>query len=284
MIKNANKNKKEKIMNISCSAKMGFVVAAAIFLHHDATATPTVNLGTDSSFAVLSGAGITVAGAVNTTVITGDIGTFPTTTIVGLGNVVLNGANQAGDAVTQNAKNDLVTAYNDAAGRSATVSYAPIHDLGGATLVSGVYQDATAFNLTGTLTLDAKGDPNALWVFQAGSTLTTASASKIVLIGGAQACHVFWQIGTSATLGSGSQFEGNILAMSAITLDTGATVDGRLLARNGAVSLNDNTITEAICKDSTGGSGVPDTSNTLLLFGAGLAGLVACGRRFCLPA
>src|ERR1700720_1920326 len=111
MVKNTTKYKKEKIMNISCSAKMSLAIAAAIFLHHDATATPTGNLGTDSSFAVLAGAGITVAGAVNTTVITGDIGTFPATAITGLGNVVLHGANQAGDTVTQNSKNDLITAY-----------------------------------------------------------------------------------------------------------------------------------------------------------------------------
>ena len=219
---------------------MGLGFAAAVtFLPHDAAALPsTVNLGTDSSFAVLAGSGITVAGAVNSTTITGDIGSFPTPSITGLQNVVLNGVNQAGDAVTQQGKTDLVTAYNDAAGRSATTSYGPIFDLGGQTLAPGVYHDPSSFGITGTLTLDAHGDPNAVWIFQAGSTLITASDSVVSLIDGAQACHVFWQVGSSATLGTGTDFVGNILALTDITLDTSATVDGRLLAQNGAVTLD----------------------------------------------
>src|SRR6185369_13168139 len=128
----------------------------------------TIPLLSATSFAVLAGAGITVAGAVNSTTITGDIGTFPTPSITGLGNVVLNGVNHAGDAVTQTAKNDLVTAYNDAAGRPPTTTYNPIFDLGGQTLPPGVYRDPTSFGITGTLTLDAGGDQNAVWIFQAG--------------------------------------------------------------------------------------------------------------------
>lgn len=257
---------------------MGFALAVALFLHHNAMAIPvTVDLGSDSSFAVLAGSGITIIGAVNTTTITGDIGTFPTTSIIGLGNVVLNGANQAGDTVTQNAKGDLVTAFGDAAGRSATTTYSPIFDLGGQTLVSGVYKDPTSFGLTGTLTLDAKGDPNAVWIFQTGSSLTTASNSKINLIGGARACQVFWEIGSSATLGTGTSFIGTILALTSITLNTGATVDGRVLAENGMVTLDENVITGSACGTNT--ASVPDTGGSLLLLGIGLASLFTFRRR-----
>lgn len=256
---------------------MGFALAVAMFLQHNATAIPVtpVDLGSDSGFAVLAGSGITVAGAVNTTTITGDIGTFPTTSITGLGNVVLNGVNQGGDAVTQNAKNDLVSAFDNAAGRSATITYSPIFDLGGQTLTSGVYNDPTSFGLTGTLTLDAKGDKNAVFIFQTGSSLTTASNSKINLIGGAQACLVFWEIGSSATLGTGSSFIGTILALTSITLTTGATVDGRVLAENGAVTLDNNVINGSNCGMT---ASVPDKGGTLLLLGTGLVCLFAFKR------
>jgi hypothetical protein len=263
---------------------MGFALAVLILLHHNATAIPvTVDLGSDSGFAVLAGSGITVAGAVDTTTITGDIGTFPTTSITGLGNVVLNGVNQGGDAVTQNAKGDLVTAFGDAASRSATTTYSPIFDLGGQTLTSGVYNDPTSFGLTGTLTLDAKGNPNAVWIFQTGSSLITAANSKINLIGGAQACHVFWEIGSSATLGTGTSFIGTILALTSITLTTGATVDGGLLAQNGAVTLDSNVITTADCGTTNSTGSVPDTGGTLLLLGIGLASLFTFRRRDFFP-
>jgi hypothetical protein len=223
-------------------------VALAGFLPQSKAAL-TVNLGTASSFAVLAGSGITVAAPNGPTTITGDIGTFPTTSITGFGNVVLNGVNHAGDGVTQGAKNDLVTAYNDAAGRTpTTLPYSPVFDLVGLTLTSGVYNDPTAFEISGTLTLDAQGNPNAVWIFQAGSTLTTASGSKVVFKDGiGDSCNVFWQVGSSATLGTHSDFVGTIMALTSITATTGATVDGRLLADangdgNGAVTLDNNTI------------------------------------------
>jgi outer membrane autotransporter protein len=206
-----------------------------------------VDLGTAGSFGVLAGSGITVAGAVQTTTINGDIGTFPTTTITGLGNITLNGVNHAGDAVTQQAKNDLVTAYNSAAGRAPTVVLTPGIDVGGLTLVPGVYKDATSLGLTGALTLNALGNPDAVFIFQIGSTLVTASNSNVILIGGAQACHIIWQVGSSATLGTNSTLKGSVLALTSITLDTGATVEGRLLARDGAVTLDTNTITVPKC-------------------------------------
>lgn len=205
-------------------------------------AQPTVNLGTAASFAVLAGSGITNTGP---TTIIGDVGTFPTTSETGFGTVTIIGTNHAGDAVTQGAKTDLVIAYNDAAGRVPFTVVAG--DLGGQTLTPGVYQSASSLGLTGTLTLDAQGDPNAVFIFQMGSTLTTASASSVVLINGAQACNVFWQVGSSATLGTGSAFQGTILALTSITATTGAVVNGRLLARNGEVTLDTNTITVTIC-------------------------------------
>jgi hypothetical protein len=219
-----------------------------------------VLLGTASTFAVLAGSGITTAGAVNSTKITGDIGTFPTLTETGMGNVVLSGINHVGDALTQQAKNDLVGAYNAVAGQVVTQTVAT--ELGSTTLGPGVYNSAAGtFTITGTLTLDGQGNPNAVFIFQAGSTLITAAGSNVVLINGAQACNVFWQIGSSATLGTTSNLLGTVLALTFITATTGATVSGRLLARNGAVTMDTNTL--AVCSltgSSTGGGVVSGSS------------------------
>jgi hypothetical protein len=160
--------------------------------------------------------------------------------------------NHAGDSVTRGAKDDLVTAYNAAAGESPP---SPItDDLGGKTLTQGVYNSASSIGLTGTLTLDAEGDAGAVFVFQAGSTLTTASSSRVLLTNGARSCNVFWQIGSSATIGTATAFRGTILALTSITMQTGATSIGRMLARNGSVTLDTNTITRPRC------SPVPPTS------------------------
>jgi hypothetical protein len=223
------------------------IVGSLVALGPDAGAAPVaVGLGTAASFAVLGGTGITNTGP---TTITGDIGTFPTATITGLTSMTVSGTNHAGDSVTQGAKSDLTTAYTTAAGEGPTTAIAA--DLVGRTLQPGVYNSASAVGLSGVLTLDAAGDPNAVWVFQAGSTLITASGSRIVLLNGAQSCHVFWQVGSSATLGTGSRFVGTILALTSISLQTGATVDGRVLARNGAVTLDTNTITRSACSTAT---------------------------------
>jgi hypothetical protein len=212
-----------------------------------------VPLGTASSFAVLAGSGITVAGAVNTTVVTGDIGTFPTLTETGLGNMVLHGTNHVGDATTQSAKNDLVTAYNNAAGQNTAITVPT--ELGGTVLGPGVYTSAAGtFTITGTLTLDGQGNPNAVWIFQAASTLITAASSNVALINSAQACNCFWQVGSSATLGTSSNLLGTVLALTSITATTSATVTGRLLARNGAVTMDTNTV--SVCSLlTTPGSG-----------------------------
>jgi len=215
------------------------LIAAALTEFQLSSAEAPVNLGQATDFGVLAGSGITNTGL---TIIIGDVGTFPNSTITGFGTATLTGTNHAGDAITQTAKDDLITAFNDAASRMPTITYAPIFDLGGLTLAPGVHTDTSSFGITGTLTLDAMGDPNAIWIFQTGSTLITGSSSMVSLIGGAQASNVFWQVGSSATLGTNTNFVGSIIASQSITLNTGATVDGRVLAVNAAVTLDNNMI------------------------------------------
>ncbi len=233
-----------------------FALLAALACAGIAEAAPTAPpLGTADSFAILAGAGITNTGP---TTVMGDIGTFPTTSITGLGSMTVGGANNGGNAVTQQAKTDLTTAYTTAAGEGPVSSIAA--DLGGRTLVSGVYNSASALGLTGTVTLDAQGNPNSVFIFQAGSSFTSASGSNVALINGAKACNVYWQIGSSATLGTGSSFIGTIMALTSITVTTGVTIDGRVLARNGAVTLDTDTITRPTCASSPPTSTAPTTT------------------------
>lgn len=211
-------------------------------------AQPKVDLGTATPFAVLAGTTVTNTGP---SVISGDLGVSPGSAVTGFPpGQVINGTQHVADAVALQAQNDVTTAYTDAAGRTPVVDETG-QDLGGQTLVAGVYQSSSAMALTGTVTLDAKGDPNAVFIFQAGSTLTTASSSTVALVGGAQACNVFWQVGSSATLGTATTFVGSILALTDATLQTGASVQGRVLARNGQVSLDTNTITQTTCSSNT---------------------------------
>lgn len=204
-------------------------------------AEPTVNLGTTDGFAVLAGTTITNTGP---TTITGDVGLHPGSAFVDTG-VTLNGARYIADAVANQAKIDLVTAYNDAASRP--VSGAVPVDLGGLTLTPGVYSSGGALEITGTLTLDAQGDPDAVFVLQSTSTLITATDSRVELINGARFCRVFWVVPSSATLGTNSVFVGHIFALTDIAAQTGATVEGQLLARNGQVTLDNNVITNEVC-------------------------------------
>jgi hypothetical protein len=224
------------------------IVGLLFAVGSNAVAAPTaVGLGTAGSFAVLAGeTGIHNTGP---TTIMGDIGTFPGTSITGVGSLTLNGTNHAGDSVTQGAKTDLVTAYTTAAGEGPTTAITA--DLAGQTLTPGVYNSASAIHLSGVLTLDpGQLGPNAVWVFQAGSDLITASGSKVVMLNGAQSCNVYWQVGSSSTLGTNSTFIGTIMALTSISLQTGAKLDGRALARNGAVTLDTNTITRSACSTS----------------------------------
>jgi hypothetical protein len=224
-----------------------------------------VDLGTASAFALLAGSGITNTG---TTTITGDMGSSPTPSITGFGSVTLNGMNHSGNAVTQAAKIDLGLAYDDAAGRAFDVSYGAAFDLGGLTLAPGVYNGASSLFLTGNLILDAQGDPNAVWIFQTGSTLITAPNSTVTVIGGGNAASVFWQVGSSATLGTDTAFMGSILALTSITLDAGATMDGRALAQNGAVTMDSNIVVVA----------VPEPGSILLVM-VGVLGTLVTRRR-----
>jgi HD-GYP domain-containing protein (c-di-GMP phosphodiesterase class II) len=204
-----------------------------------ATVNRPVSLGSAANFAVLAGSTITNTG---TTSITGNVGLSPGTAVTGFLGGLLDVTVYADNGVASQAKTDLADAYADAAGRPSTNTI-PV-ELGGTTQTPGVYESpAGTFGITGTVTLDAKGDPNAVFIFKAASTLITASGSRVKLINGAQAANVFWQVGSSATLGTYSVLRGNVLALASITVTTGTTVDGRMLARTGAVTLDSDTIT-----------------------------------------
>jgi Ice-binding-like len=226
------------------------VAALALPVVAALAAQPPVGLGAADSFAVLAGSTVTNTGP---STINGDLGLSPGTAITGFPPGNVNGTIHAADGVAGNAKVDLTTAYVDAAGRTPPLAVSG--DLGGLTVTGGVYKSKSSLGLTGVLTLDAQGDPSTVFVFQAGSTLTTASGSHVRLINGAQPCNVYWQIGSSATLGTTSVFAGNILALTSISMNRGVVLDGRALARNGAVTLIDDTITAAHCAAGSGGTG-----------------------------
>lgn len=242
-----------------------FIVRAATVL--------TVDLGTAENFAVLAGTEIT---NVPTSVITGDVGLSPAAggNYAGLTDAevtgtiyAVDGAGPAGSvnnpALLTTAKNNLTTAYLDAAGRTPNQTFtATDNQLGGQTLAPGVYAfpHADTANLTAAnpLVLDAQGDPNAVFIFQASSDLITASGSTVSLINGAQACNVFWQVTSSATLGTGSTFVGTIMALTSIAVESEVDIEGRALARNGAVTLIADTITSAVCAVTD--TELPDTN------------------------
>jgi hypothetical protein len=248
ILKKFNKNSIAVLTSAFTIGIAGLVIAT-ITSNVVVVAATSVDLGTADSFAVLAYSTITNTGP---TVITGDLGLSPGTSVTGFPPGLLLGTQYVADTNATQAKAALVTAYNDAAGQTpaGTNSGVISADLAGQTLIPGVYRDndqPDALSLNGVLTLDAQGDPNAVFIFQSGSSLITGPASSVVLINGAQACNVFWQVTSSATLGTSTTFVGNILALIDITLNTGATVNGRVLARNGAVTLDTNTITRATC-------------------------------------
>jgi hypothetical protein len=192
-------------------------------------------LGAAASFAVLGGSTVTNT---NPTLVSGDLGVSPGSAVVGFPpGTVINGTIHATDAVAAQAQSDVTTAYNALAGQACQTVLTGT-DLGGLTLVPGVYCFTSGAQLTGTLTLDAQGNPGAVFIFQIASTLITASNSSVLLINGASPWNVFWQVGSSATLGTNTSFVGSILALTSISLTTGATItSGRALARNGALAL-----------------------------------------------
>jgi hypothetical protein len=208
--------------------------------------TPTgqapVALGSAGTFAVLAGSAVTSGSF--TVINNGDVGVSPGTAVDGFPpGAINNGTIHSADTAAVQAKLDLTSAYNDAAGRTlGAVTVAG--NLGGQTLIPGLYKSTSSLEISsGDLTLDAQGDANAVFIFQIASTLTTTSDRKIFLTGNAKAANVFWQVGTSATLGTISVFKGTIMADQSVTLTTGASLEGRALARIGAVTLDASTVT-----------------------------------------
>lgn len=190
--------------------------------------------------AILAGSAITNTGA---TVITGDLGLSPGTSIGGFPPGILNGTQHINDEIANQAKLDLTTAYNDAAGRTSTDIVTLSGNIGGLTLTPGLYKSTSSLAISsGDVTFDAKGNADAVFIIQIASTLTTTSGRKVILSGGAKASNIFWQVGTSATFGTTSVFKGTIMAMQSITFNTGATLDGKALARTGGITMAGNTI------------------------------------------
>jgi len=204
------------------------------------TAPPSPLLGSAATYGILAGSTVTCAGAPGA--VNADVGVWPGTTTTGFPPCTISGATHLGDATAQTAQGDLTTAYDNLVARPCGTVVTPA-DLGGRTLPPGVYCVASSLAVTGTVTL--AGPANGVWVFQIGSTLTTGTNAIIALSGGAQASNVWWQVGSSATLGTGTTFRGNILALTTITLAGSGTMCGRALARNGAVNLSatNNSIT-----------------------------------------
>src|SRR5450755_319844 len=229
-----------------------FVLSAAIavlvFTQSTAgAAVAPVGLGTAGSFAVLAGSTVTNTGP---SLLNGDLGVSPGTAITGFPPGIVNGTVHQTDGVAAGAQSDLTIAYNDAAGRTPAASL-PGFIGAGQSLDPGVYKATSSLDVGGELTLNAHGNAGAVFIFQVSSTLITDTASHILLTNGAQACNVFWQVGSSATLGTGSIFDGSILALQSITVTTGDTIEGRALARTGAVTLDDDTITVPACSTPT---------------------------------
>jgi hypothetical protein len=247
-------------------ALLAFVTGASLFLAvgtANAAIVPTVDLGTAEDFSVLGGQTVTNTGP---SVLANSVGVSPGTAIVGFppGVVQPPGTVEAGTPVAAQAQADSTAAYLDADGRP--LNETTTSDLTGLTLVGGVYAgpSQSPLSLSGTLTLNGEGNPNSVFIFQTDSTLITGPGSTVSLINGAQACNVFWQVGSSATLDTGSTFVGNILALTTITVADSVTVQGRALAQNGEVTLINDTFTQVGCDLSqvTTTTTVADTTTT----------------------
>lgn len=236
------------------------------------------NLGSADGFAVLGGSTITSTGPTD---ITGNVGVWPGTAITGFPTGTISGGTfYAGDAVAKQAEADLLTAYNVAAGETCGSDLSG-ENLGGITLTPGVYCFTSSAQLTGKLTLDAQSDPNAIFLFQIVSTLNTADESSVVFTGNGQGGSVFWQVGSSATLGTNTSFAGNILAMDSVTLTTGASINcGRALASTGAVTMDSNLISiDTPGCASTASAGAPE-GGTSGLVSLGLLAVIMLAQRF----
>jgi hypothetical protein len=222
-------------------------LGAVTGLPQAAAAESTVNLGRAASFAVLAATTVTSAGV---STIGGDIGVSPGTAITGFGPGIgtLTGTLEGGSPKAANAQTDLALAYADVIARPPATPVTALGDAGaGQTLGPGLYAHGSGLGLTGTLNLDAGGNPDAVFIFRAGSTLITAANSVVNLVNGAQACRVFWQVGSSATLGATSVLKGNLLVYTSVTVGAGVNVAGRILAEGGAVTLDNDVITVPGC-------------------------------------
>jgi Ice-binding-like len=224
-----------------------------------ASAATQPNLGTAANYAVLAGTTVTNTGP---TVITGDLGLSPGSSVTGFPPGTVVGKQHVADPTAVQAQNDLGTGYTDAATAPPDADLTG-QNLGGMNLTPGVYTFSSSAQLSGPspLTLSGKG----VYIFKIGSTLTTASSSVVLLTNGAQACAVFWQVGSSATFGTATTFQGNVMALTSITMTTGAKiVSGRALARNGAVTLDTNQITAPTgpCTVATGPTPTPSVAPT----------------------
>jgi hypothetical protein len=247
-----------------------------------ASAATAISLGQANNFAVLAGGGISNSGA---TTIQGDIGIYPTVTFSDTGTMALSGSYHFGDATAIGAKTDLATAYSLAV--AATPSSVSAADLGGQTLVPGIYNNPTGLGVTGTLTLDAQGNPNAVFIFQTPASLNTAASSQINIVNGGQACNVFWQVGTTTTLGANSDFKGTILTNLNFTSGASAKVLGRILSLGGSVALSANSIIKPPCTvnkvetkvqitNPTSGKFLPGTTLTLSAVASPKSGTGVC--------
>ncbi|MBL8897051.1 MAG: DUF3494 domain-containing protein [Planctomycetes bacterium] len=237
--------------------------------------TAQVSLGSAQNFGVLGASTVTNTGP---TIVSGDLGVSPGLALTGFPPGIIVGAFHAGNGVALQAQADANTAYNDFAGMACNFNLTG-QDLGGLTLIPGVYCFSSSAQLTGTLVLDALGDPGSVFVFQIGSTLTTSSNANVRVINGGTLCNVFWQVGSSATLGTDTTFVGTILALASVTLTTGTDVNGRVFALNGAVTMDSNLVTvapecrctvQATVTDLGPGCGVPAApilTSTVLIVG-----------------
>jgi len=204
------------------------------------TIQTSVSMASLSTYAVLAGSAITSTGA---TAITGDLGLSPGSSVGGFPPGILTGTKHVNDVSSTQAKLDLTSAYNDLAGRTCTDIVTISGNIGGLTLTPGLYKSTSTLAVSsGDLTFDAKGNADAIFIIQIASSFTATSGRKVLLSGSAQAKNIFWQVGSSATFGTTVAFKGNILAMQSITFATGATLDGKALARTGGVTMAGNTI------------------------------------------
>jgi hypothetical protein len=196
---------------------------------------PNPGLGTLETFAIIAGTTVTVTGS--TTTIAGNVGVSPGAAVTGMPvGQPTEGVVHAGNATAATAQAGLTVLYDELAGRACGTDLTG-EDLGGMTLTPGIYCFDTTAGLTGALILNGQGNPDAVFIIKVGSTLTTASNAVVTLTGGARAANVFWQAGSSVTLGTGTAFQGNLVALTSITVNAGSSLVGRALARNGAVTI-----------------------------------------------